>query len=129
MKMEMENVVVRSSIPIFFLVAALAFAAGYLFSSRSSLSTEFVEIASHASLRPLRERVALYEILQSQEPEKIDEALELLIYGDLIAIRVLDASDSSNTKLLCEYLVRLKGAKKPEAAFGKELNQLLKRCL
>lgn len=110
------------------LCAMVFFALGYLYSSRTILFTEFSETNSNVISRTFLERSYLYTMVKKDDPEKVSGLLESLIYGDLVAMDMVDFSKRENAELFCTQLQRLSKVADENISFFNELEVLLKKC-
>lgn len=110
------------------LISIAFFALGYLYSSKSMLFTEFVESNSNLLSKTFLERSSMYLMLRQEKAEKAEKVIESLIFSDLVAMEVIDFSDTSNADIFCSRLVELKKFASDGVIFTDELEGLIKKC-
>ena len=110
------------------LLVLMAFSLGYFFASRGMLTTAFTETSSNVLSRSFIERSSLYKLSRQGQDERLDNALEALILGDLVAMRELGFSNTSNAELLCVQLKELRAILENDVLFSTELDNVLAAC-
>lgn len=114
---------------IFLFGAIVFFTLGYLFSARAFLFNEYVETNSNVLSRSFIERSSAYIMLRQDDMEKATKTFESLIYSDLIAMEVIDFSDTSNRVIFCTQLNRLKKSiDNDNVFFTDQLDSLITKC-